>query len=96
MTVRDPGLSTIQESGQHNSFVYTDLRVFFEVVILPDTSVWSAECTVLATVCLGQPVINFFVNLGVRRDHAPQVAEVVDNLQFCLFDGNAWWTIFVV
>ncbi len=39
MTVRDPGLSTIQESGQHNSFVYTDLRVFFEVVIVPDTSV---------------------------------------------------------
>ncbi len=56
-------------------------------------SVWSAECTVLATVCLGQPVINFFVNLGVRRDHAPQVAEVVDNLQFCLFDGNAWWMV---
>ena len=27
-TIDDPGLSTIQESGQHNSFVDIDLRVF--------------------------------------------------------------------
>ena len=27
-TIDDPGFSTIQESGQHNSFVDIDLRVF--------------------------------------------------------------------
>ena len=26
--IDDPGLSTIQENGQHNSFIYTDFRVF--------------------------------------------------------------------
>ena len=33
-TIDDPGLSTIQESGQHNSCVDIDLRVFLYICIV--------------------------------------------------------------
>ena len=37
--IGDPGLSTIQESGQHNSFVDIDLCVFLYIFVVPDTFV---------------------------------------------------------
>ena len=47
-TIDDPGLSTIQESGQHNSFIDTDVLVFLWVFIVPYTFVQSTE----GAVCL--------------------------------------------
>ena len=85
-TAGDPGLGTIQGSGQHSSFVDPDLWVFLQVVIVPDAFVQSAE----GIVFLCQSTVHCDVDAGVRGDHAPQVAGLLDCLQLCLFAGGAW------
>ena len=85
--VGDPGFRAVQKGGQYNCFVYAHFCVYLEVVIVPDSSVQPAECTVGPC----QPVVNLLVDFGIGGYDAPQVAELLDIVEQGAVDGNAWW-----
>ena len=57
MEMIDPGRSTIQEGGQHNSFVDIDLHFFLYISLVPDTFA-------KGIICLSQSIVHFFISIS--------------------------------
>lgn len=77
MPIGNPRLGTVQEGTRYNGSVYTNLRAFLQMLVVPDSFLWPNECTV----CLCQSVINLFIDLGIQGNDTPQVAELMNCLQ---------------